>query len=62
MAKGERKKKEGILLCYYYTHPYSAGLLLVIQNFTISENACAVCGTPPPLPSPLRLQFYEEGA
>jgi hypothetical protein len=37
-----KERKERILLCYYYTHPYSVGLLLVIQNFTISENACAV--------------------
>lgn len=37
-----KERKEGILRCYYYTHPYSTGLQVVIQNFTISESACSV--------------------
>lgn len=41
-----KERKEGILRCYYYTHPYSTGLQVVIQNFTISDSACSV-STPP---------------
>ena len=37
------------MLCYYYTHPYSTGLQVVIQNFTISDSASSVSAPPLPL-------------
>jgi hypothetical protein len=38
-----RSSKEGILLCYYYAHPYSAGLHLVIQNLRSQTESVACC-------------------
>jgi hypothetical protein len=51
-----KERKEGILRCYYYTHPYSTGLQVVIQNFTISDSACSV-SAPPSLTPAHRLHF-----
>ena len=52
-----KERKEGILRCYYYTHPYSTGLQVVIQNFTISDGACSVSAPPIPQPRPHLLHF-----